>query len=135
VGEGLLLIQTFPLHQRPLARSINTRESKATWNCSARAPLSSALTAAPSRLATTPAYACKALTSVSPQPRGAAAYRVQGGDGAATQLHRHTQPGTDPQVGQDQGDLPPLGFGTVSCLAAGRAWAKASMQGPWPKIS
>jgi len=64
-----------------------------------------------------------------------AGYRVRGGDGAVTQLHRHTQPGTDPQVGQDQGDLPPLGFGTVSCLAAGRAWAKASMQGPWPKIS
>jgi hypothetical protein len=57
----------------PLARSIRPRESSAVWSCSARAPVSSALAAAPSRLATTPASAGAAVTSVSSQPRGSTA--------------------------------------------------------------
>jgi hypothetical protein len=54
---GLLPWVTEPGLRRliALARSISTRESRATWSWSARAPLSSALAAAPRRLATTPA--------------------------------------------------------------------------------
>jgi hypothetical protein len=117
----------------PLARSMRTRCWSAHCSYSASSPFTVAAAAARNKLATTPASACKAATSLSFQSRGPAAYtsRVPMGPG---QLHRHTQGRR--QLGRQQRRATSLqrASASTSRTATGLRCCQATVQGPAPQL-